>query len=106
MAHVEQFTPVLGICRRPCDPLEAGEEPLRKGIDGVSGWLRDNLAATRGSLEAKEVFHRGQVRSLNSFTKIAVSGHNFTGTWEPFLSKLSLHQAEIPSSRPALDLLF
>ena len=51
------FTPVLSICRRPCDPRETGEEPLRKYIGRVSGWLRDNLAAACRNVEAEGVLH-------------------------------------------------
>jgi hypothetical protein len=50
------YTSLLGVCRSPGDSSEAGEEPLRKGVDRVGCRLRDNLAEARGDVEAEEVF--------------------------------------------------
>lgn len=63
------FAPVLSICRRSRDPREAGKEPLGKCIHRIGGWLCDNLAGTRGNVEAEEVFDRLQVGSLDSFPR-------------------------------------
>ena len=104
MTHMVHFTPLMSVCRHPRDPLEAREELLHDSIHRIGGWLHDNLAASCGNVEVEEVFHRRQVRSLDSFTKAVLSGHGFTGTREPFLSKVSLHFAEIPSSEPTSEL--
>ena len=104
MAHMVHFTPLLSICRCPRNPCEACEEPLHECIDRDGGRLRDNLAAACGNVEAKEVFHGRQVRSLDSFPQVALSGHSFTGTMEFFVGKVSLHLDEIPSGGPASDL--
>jgi hypothetical protein len=61
---------------------------------------------------ACDLWQRGSGGSLSPspgqearlLTKAVLSGHSFTGTREPFLSKVSLHFAEIPSSEPTSEL--
>jgi hypothetical protein len=49
---------VLSIRQCPCDSRETGKELLGEGVDRVSSRLCDDLAATRGNVEAEEVFNR------------------------------------------------
>jgi hypothetical protein len=42
--------------------------PLGKGVNRVSSWLRNHLAATRGNVESNKIFNCLEVGSFNPFS--------------------------------------
>ena len=77
---------------------EARKEPLCHGVDGVGGRFVTDLRLTSGDIEAYKVFHRGQVRSLNTPSQAELPGHCFVGRREATLGSVSLQLGKVPSS--------
>src|SRR2546429_2921682 len=71
------FAPLPGIRLCAGHSSEAGEEPLRHGVDGVDCGDLAQLRPAHGNVEAQEVLHGGKIRSFDSGPQATSSGRFF-----------------------------
>ena len=87
------LAPVSLVCGRASDTIESSKGPFSKSIQRISrypSFLAYNSTA-RGGLEAEEILHGCQIRSVNPFVETASPSAILVGDREPLLDGFLQH---------------
>ena len=74
-----------------------GKEPLYNAVEGLVGRYLLDLASYHASQEPEEVFHKGQIRRLDSFAQVVFPYCPFVGRGYASPFSILSHFIKLPS---------